>query len=86
MRAGLARVWVLYAATGWLRSVAVAEAWLVDEAFVDGVWLMTEASVAEASLVASILHTITKVVQLEKSKCAKTTLTPPTKPPRETHL
>ena len=48
VRAGLARVWVLCAATGaagWLRSVAVAEAWLVAEASVAGAWLMAEASV-----------------------------------------
>ena len=51
MRAGLARVWVLCAATGaacWLRSAAVAKAWLVAKASVAGVWLMAEALVAEA--------------------------------------
>ena len=32
----------------WLRSAAVAEAWLVAEASVAGAWLMAEASVAEA--------------------------------------
>ena len=50
VRAGLARVWVLCAATGaacWFRSAAVAKAWLVAwlvaKPSVAGAWLMAEA-------------------------------------------